>query len=286
MAAGDSPVLQISSDAITCSICFDTFTNPKTLTCGHSLCLDPCLKRLSRQNLMQCPLCRMDIELPQSRNVEDLPTNYVVKHLLETAKSEERKESCSTDDGVSWFISDSGNVCRDHEQNCDFFCKSCMAVVCAKCLLSTHKVGHHDIMAAAEFARQKIDSLLKTLSNIDKLDLGKFEDRRTSMKILQQLGKYYQKMQDFRKNLKGLIEKKDEIRKLCGALVEDLCSNNFERIQEVQGITRLEVSINKEYMRLCELYASIGEDVNRLKKIGIGAAVVVGFSLGIPFLPL
>lgn len=60
----DSEELCISTEVITCSICFDNFTQPKTLPCGHSLCLSPCLENLCKENQKLCPLCRKPFNLP------------------------------------------------------------------------------------------------------------------------------------------------------------------------------------------------------------------------------
>lgn len=44
---------------LTCSICFDIFTDPVTLTCGHSYCmkcLEDCLR--GKAKTKDCPSCR------------------------------------------------------------------------------------------------------------------------------------------------------------------------------------------------------------------------------------
>ena len=43
-----------------CPVCFENYTSPKLLSCGHTFCADPCLKRiLDRQrNKIKCPTCR------------------------------------------------------------------------------------------------------------------------------------------------------------------------------------------------------------------------------------
>lgn len=289
MAEGnDSTDLCISSETITCSICVENLSNPKILPCGHSLCLSPCLENLSRERPMQCPLCRKHFHCPPSGRIEDLPTNFALKDLLETAKQPQKTfVSEKGEDKLSWSFTASGNLCNEHENDsCDFFCNTCMAVVCPKCLLSTHKVGHHSIVAAEEYARARIDHLLTTLSTVQKIDLARFRDTTLSMRMLKQVGNYYQKMPRFTKMLERLTDQKRKVESLCSSLVEDLCQNDFGRVKEVKGVSDTVQKLNDDYDEVNDLYNEICRDVKRLKRVGLVAAAAVGFSFGLPFLPV
>ena len=79
-------------DEITCSICADFFTDPKTAPCLHTFC-KICLEKSIEMNkkVACCPLCRA--ELTQD-DVTLIPTNFGTKRLVEIYnQQEERRKS-------------------------------------------------------------------------------------------------------------------------------------------------------------------------------------------------
>ena len=55
-------------EQLTCSVCLDLYTNPKTLPCLHSFC-EACIERLPQDKegetyYLSCPTCRHLTELP------------------------------------------------------------------------------------------------------------------------------------------------------------------------------------------------------------------------------
>ena len=73
-------------EEVSCSVCMNTFTDPKTLPCLHVFCLH-CLNRIlrtsGRHDIILCPECRKEIHVPRSGNLEDLPTNFRINSLLD-----------------------------------------------------------------------------------------------------------------------------------------------------------------------------------------------------------
>ena len=69
--AGQTPYQKLGDD-LTCSICYDRFTDPKLLTCQHKFCLD-CIRNVTPEHVIKCPLCRQYTELPDG-GVDILPT--------------------------------------------------------------------------------------------------------------------------------------------------------------------------------------------------------------------
>ena len=70
-------------EEITCSICKDLFTEPKTIQCLHTFC-EQCVKssvEMSRRlgGEICCPLCRAEIAQDPSK----VPTNFSIKRLIE-----------------------------------------------------------------------------------------------------------------------------------------------------------------------------------------------------------
>ncbi|XP_065886758.1 E3 ubiquitin-protein ligase TRIM71-like [Dysidea avara] len=79
-------------EEITCSICGDLFTDPKTIPCLHTFC-KRCIERSIESNkkmatIVCCPLCRAP--LPQD-GIASIPTNFTINRLVEIFKK--RKES-------------------------------------------------------------------------------------------------------------------------------------------------------------------------------------------------
>jgi len=85
MASGVHEWQQIKEE-ITCSICGELFTDPKTIPCLHTFC-KRCIERSIESNkkmatVVCCPLCRV----PLSRDQVDLtsiPTNFTINRLVE-----------------------------------------------------------------------------------------------------------------------------------------------------------------------------------------------------------
>src|SRR5271156_4897693 len=86
MAASSSvSIMPECLDELTeCSICKQTFTDPKILPCVHSFCLK-CLQTYGKDNIpgdqLACPLCRTNFTVPLA-GFEGLPNNYFINKLL------------------------------------------------------------------------------------------------------------------------------------------------------------------------------------------------------------
>ena len=70
-------------EEITCSICGDLFTDPKTIPCLHTFC-KRCIESIESNKKMAvivcCPLCR--VPLPQD-GIASIPTNFTINRLVE-----------------------------------------------------------------------------------------------------------------------------------------------------------------------------------------------------------
>ena len=70
---------------ITCSICGDLFTDPKTIPCLHTFCKQ-CIEKSIESNkkmasIVCCPLCRTP--LPRDDNMSFVQTNFTISRLVE-----------------------------------------------------------------------------------------------------------------------------------------------------------------------------------------------------------
>ena len=74
-----NPLLKSLKKQVTCSICLDTYTEPKTISCLHTFCCG-CLERRARVSQRQwkfrCPECQAEIDLPQGNRFDRLPKSF------------------------------------------------------------------------------------------------------------------------------------------------------------------------------------------------------------------
>ena len=100
-----NPLLKCLKKQVTCSICLDTYTEPKTISCLHTFCCQ-CLERHARvsqrQGKFRCPECQAEIDLPHGNRFDRLPNSFFHKSLLGVLEAEDRQaiprqqqETCS-----------------------------------------------------------------------------------------------------------------------------------------------------------------------------------------------
>ena len=76
---------------VTCSICLDIYTEPKTISCLHTYCCE-CLEKHARvsqrQGKFRCPECQVEIDLPEGNCFNCLPNSFLHKSLLSVFQAE------------------------------------------------------------------------------------------------------------------------------------------------------------------------------------------------------
>ena len=141
MSVADEALKKLA-DQLECSICLDSFTDPKLLQCFHvfcKTCLEPMVIQGQDQSSLHCPNCRRSTILPSS-GVSGLQSAFHIHHLFEiqgallkVKKGQEgKKTQCEK--------------CRKRESNS--FCRDCAKFICEVCNemhqtwedLATHKV--------------------------------------------------------------------------------------------------------------------------------------------------
>ena len=110
-----------------CSICLETFKEPKLLPCFHVFCKS-CLERLVVQGpegqSLTCPTCRHNVPLPDN-GVAGLQTDFHIEHLFEIRESLEKAKK--TD-------------CENCKKSAAIkFCQQCKIMMCEKCV-ETHQM--------------------------------------------------------------------------------------------------------------------------------------------------
>ena len=135
-------VLKKLADQLECSICLDSFTDPKLLQCFHVFCkdcLEPLVLRDQHGLSLRCPNCRRSTLLP-ANGVSGLQPAFLVHHLFDIRDALQKVkqgqegqktlcEKCNKRD-VNGFCRDCG----------DFVCEACIEVHQTWKEYSTHKV--------------------------------------------------------------------------------------------------------------------------------------------------
>ena len=160
-------------DQLTCPICLEHLTNPKTLPCLHSFC-QHCLQALplelveSAKYLITCPSCRSSCEVPET-GVAGLTTAFLVNNLIEVYGLL-KKVSVPGED-VSCDNCEKSNAIR--------YCKECGLFYCQECLHHHNKLKshiHHKVLSLDEVANTayqlpKGDVSMKCSSHDKPLDI-------------------------------------------------------------------------------------------------------------------
>lgn len=155
---------------LTCSICLNRLTTPKTLSCLHSFCHD-CLVQLhtedrSNTNKIKCPTCRSEVDLGDG-GIDGLPTSFIVNNLIEVhdelvirernprqcAMCGEREKN-TTHHTLDQLVSDYGTLepkgkvkkCPYHSKTLDIFCETCDELVCQHCIVKVHRDHKYDVL--------------------------------------------------------------------------------------------------------------------------------------------
>ena len=110
---------------LTCPVCLDIYSEPKSLPCLHSFC-QHCLECLpvdhqGNKYCIKCPTCRIPIELPEPAGPAAFPVAFHLNNLMEVYSL--MKEESSTMN------------CFKHDDPLRIFCETCQEVICRDCTI-------------------------------------------------------------------------------------------------------------------------------------------------------
>ena len=157
-STSSSTALKKLEEQLTCAICLDLYTNPKTLPCLHSFC-QQCLEALpldpqGDNYFVSCPNCRHHTQLPQPTGAADFPTAFHINNLKEVYN-------------LMTKVSGHQQVTCDNctTTNATGYCKECAKFLCQECI-DVHKKW-------ASFVDHKITSLNEVATSASKLLIEK-----------------------------------------------------------------------------------------------------------------
>ncbi len=154
---------------LNCSICLDTYTDPKLLQCSHTYCtkcLVPLVRDRQGQRALTCPACRQVTTIPPN-GVRGLQSAFQINELIEIRddlkKAKELipiQEPEVEGDATSQAPSKkTACFCSEHAgKELEFYCETCNKLICYKCAVKGGKHRDHDYDPLDEaFDKYKIE---------------------------------------------------------------------------------------------------------------------------------
>ena len=147
-------------EQVTCAICLDSFTDPKTITCLHTFCCD-CLKKhalISQRNgKFRCPECQAEVDLPEANRFEKLPTSFHHNSLLSVLTIRHSGKGNDISCGI----------CKKKSAEISY-CFECAKFMCSDCVnahqLFTNLTEGHKVTPVKQFQPQDYEALMKRQS--------------------------------------------------------------------------------------------------------------------------
>ena len=153
-------LLKNLKEHVTCSICLDTFTDPKTITCLHTFCCE-CLKKhalISQRNgKFCCPECQAEVDLPEANRFDKLPTSFHHNSLLSVLAIRQSGKGNDISCGV----------CKKKSAEISY-CFECAKFMCSDCVnahqLFSHFTEGHKVTPVKKFQPQDYEALMRRQS--------------------------------------------------------------------------------------------------------------------------
>jgi hypothetical protein len=172
--------LQKVEDQLNCSICLDTYTDPKLLQCFHVYCKE-CLVRLVVRDQkgklsLSCPACRRETPVPDT-GVSGLQSAFHINHLLEIVEDHKKEKDAASSEategvpaGVAVHQQSSHSHCTEHiDEELKLYCKTCSEVICYECAIKDlgrhHNHDYETIGKAFEKYKEEISAYLGPIGN-------------------------------------------------------------------------------------------------------------------------
>ena len=146
---------------VTCSICLDTYTKPKTIACLHTFCLK-CLEehalRTQRQGQFRCPDCQAQVNIPEGNCFDNLPTGFLQNSLLSLLAVRQSGDGSQISCGI----------CKKKSAEISY-CFACEELLCRDCvnaheLFQERAFRGHRVTAVKQFQAVDYEALLKRQS--------------------------------------------------------------------------------------------------------------------------
>ncbi|XP_022801950.1 tripartite motif-containing protein 3-like [Stylophora pistillata] len=236
------PLLKNLKKQVTCSICLDTYIEPKTISCLHTFCCE-CLERHARvsqrQGKYRCPECQAEIDLPEGNRFDRLPNSFFHKSLIGALEAEDRgagprlqQETCS----------------QHNEERLRYFCSSCEACVCPICVTEDHRGHAFEVLEKAmQEDKKNIMSNVETIkekANLFQEEIRKLEKTSGEVEMIMTIAK-----QEVSEAAEHAISKTRQQEK---QLLESLEITRRKRIERINSVKQQLESLAKQMNQAAE----------------------------------
>ena len=223
-------------EQLTCPVCLDHYTNPKTLPeCLHSFC-QRCLEGLplNKKNetyYFPCPICRHCTKLPEE-GAGAFPVAFHLNNLKEmySLRSANPQEA----------------MCSDHGKALEFYCETCESVICVTCQFHNHK--HHEYDLITHSYTKHCQKLRERLSPVK-------EKKEALKKVLSALA---EREGEIRKRGEGVL---GEIHEMIEEVINVLRQSERKLTEQAKRVTDDKLKVLSEQMKSAEIRLSLLEDV-------------------------
>ena len=143
---------------VTCSICLDTYTEPKTIACLHTFCCE-CLKKHALTSetggKFRCPECNAEIAVPEANRFDKLPTSFHHNSLLGLLAVRQSGDGSEISCGL----------CKKSSVEISY-CFNCEKLMCSDCknaheLFRSAGFQGHKVTPVKQFQAQDYEAMLK-----------------------------------------------------------------------------------------------------------------------------
>ena len=217
------PLVENLKKQVTCSICLDTYTDPKILSCFHTFCckcLEKHARKTHRQGKFRCPECQAEIDLPEGNRFDRLPTSFIHNSLLGLLETEDREVLLKPP------------FCSQHKkERLRYFCSSCEACICPVCFAEDHRGHEFDVIEKAvqedkKYIMLNVDTI-KEKANLFREEIRKLEKTSEDVEMIIAIAK-----QDVSEAAQHVITKTRQQEK---QLLESLEMTRKKRIERINS---------------------------------------------------
>ena len=234
------PLVENLKKQVTCSICLDTYTDPKILSCFHTFCckcLEEHARKTHRQGKFRCPECQAEIDLPEGNRFDRLPTSFHQNTLIGLLETEDREALLRPP------------FCSQHKnERLRYFCSTCEACICPVCLVKNHRRHEFDVIEKAAEEDTKFIMLdvqtIKEKANLLQEEIRKFEKTSKDVETIIAIAK-----QDVSEAAQHVITKTLQQEK---QLLESLEMTRRERIEQINSAKQELESLVKQIHQAAE----------------------------------
>ncbi|XP_053565132.1 tripartite motif-containing protein 65 [Bombina bombina] len=181
---GVSPDTLLDEGDLICCICLELFTNPLTLSCGHSCC-QKCIhehfdQEEGNRTICTCPECRK--EFPQR---PEPSRNVILCAIVEKLKKSGKQRHPKSPVLLKSQTTVPGTLCSRHNHPLDMFCCSEKRCICRECIVKECHT-HSNMLMLIEAKRQQEQEQLCQAQDVNTNSIKQTEEKITKHEQLGQ----------------------------------------------------------------------------------------------------